>query len=173
MSILRFGKAYVDQVQRHILAGSGLQASDDRNKLRAHGEKIGRGVCQKSAAQLQHEGSLCGIFSETSNESTVFFMFHLVQCEWGGGGCHVVGAPPDMHCACAPPPIALFTPIFAHPCDRSEVIHQILGDLHIIWSHCHTHRSHRSDFVAAAQFEIDTELMTDRPVKLLTSKSSA
>ena len=100
-------------------------------------------------------------------------MFHLVQCEWGGGGCHVVGAPPDMHCACAAPPIALFTPIFAHPCDRSEVIHQILGDLHIIWSHCHTHRSHRSDFVAAAQFEIDTELMTDRPVKLLTSKSSA
>ena len=24
---------------------------------------------------------------------------HLVQCEWGR--CHVVSAPPDMHCACA------------------------------------------------------------------------
>ena len=80
-----------------------------------------------------------------------------------GGGCHVVGAPPDMHCACVPPPIALFTPIFAHPCDRSEVIHQILGDLHIIWSRCHTHRSRRSDFEGAAQFQIDTALMTDRP----------
>ena len=178
LSILRFGKAYVDQVQRHILAGSRLQASDDRNKLRAHGEKIERRggwgcALPKKCRPPACGESLCRMFSETSNESTVFFMFHLVQCEWGGGGCHVVGAPPDMHCACAAPPIALFTPIFAQPCDRSEVIHQILGDLHIIWSHCHTHRSHRSDFVAAAQFEIDTELMTDRPVKLLTSKSSA
>ena len=45
--LLKFGKDYVDQVQRHILAGTGLQASDDRNKLRAHGEKIGRGGVPK------------------------------------------------------------------------------------------------------------------------------
>ena len=48
LSILRFGKASVDQVQRHILAGSGLQGRDDRNKLRAHSvfsshlRKVGR-----------------------------------------------------------------------------------------------------------------------------------
>ena len=144
--LLKFGKDYVDQVQRHILAGTGLQASDDRNKLRAHGEKIGRGVCQKSAAQLQHEGGLCGIFSETSNESIVFFMFHLVQWEWG------------MSCGVR----HLLTCSVPAPRHRSHFLPPFLLTLVIVlkssirfWATCAssaltvTHRSHRSDFEAA------------------------
>ena len=138
------------------------------------------------------EESFCRIFSETSNESNVFFLLcsanggdamwwaHLLTCTVPAllylslylcicictmyihidiPTCTV---PSLLHlllyscicilyfthrptlCLCSAPPIALFTPIFADPCDRSEVIHQILGDLHIIWSYCHTHRSHRS-----------------------------
>ena len=63
--LLKFGKDYVDQVQRHILAGTGLQASDDRNKLRAHGEKIGRGGCAK---KVPPSSSMREVFAEYSRK---------------------------------------------------------------------------------------------------------
>ena len=67
LSILRFGKDSVDQVQRHILAGSRLQASDDRNKLLEHtleksrGRRGGSGCALPKSALLQHEESLQNI----------------------------------------------------------------------------------------------------------------
>ena len=109
-------------------------------------KKLGGGVCQKSAAPLQHEGGLCGIFSETSNESIVFFMFHLVQWEWG------------MSCGVR----HLLTCSVPAPRHRSHFLPPFLLTLVIVlkssirfWATCAssaltvTHRSHRSDFEAA------------------------
>lgn len=79
--------------------------------------------------------SLCRIFSETSNESTAFFMFHLVQCE-GGMPC---GGRTSWHALCLRPATDRpFYPHFcpplwsfwSHPSDFGRLAHHLVSVSH-------------------------------------------
>ena len=234
-----------------------LQARDDRNKLRAHAKEK-RSAAKKVPPPLSCMRRRVFLQNILGNFEWIERFLHLVQCEWGR--CHVVSAPPDMHCACAFVFVVVFVYLYlyyvhthrhpdmhcafaiafvvvflylyfvlhtqtdtvpvlratdrsfyshfcrplwsfwSHPSDFGRLAHHLvllshtpITQITVLLSHTlsycqtyrfavthtvahhmvllsHTHRSHRSDSVPPAQFEIDTGLKTDRLNKLLTLK---
>ena len=102
-------KAHFDQVHVKFWPESWLQASDDRNKLRAQGEKCrGGAACQKTAA-FQPEEVRRSFETEYSGKRPTMNRPRMFSSCSNECRCHAVCT---LRFSRAPP-IALFTPIFA------------------------------------------------------------